>query len=172
MGLNNESPAVRLCMRNHVPTDIHNRQTVVHDQLRELQTKGRIKDLSAEMWVKKLYVDADDSPIAAEEQTRRPLSMYKEFSEWAEQAGYSLEPAFSTQTVDSLITDTRGKVLRLPIVCLAAYDDDGNVIDVAPRSSEREDVYTVEDFLEKLRRAEKPSATHTPIEKRREHANR
>lgn len=163
MDLNGDSSNVRLFVRDYVSSDMRDRQRVIYKRLRELQADGRIMDLSAEMWSKQLYVDAEYDPMAADEHTRSPLSTYKEFSEWAERAGYSLEPGFSTQTVGSLISDKREKVIRFPVVCLAAYDgDDDDLIDVAPRSSERGGVYTVENFLEALHRVEKSPAVDSP----------
>lgn len=166
MNPNNNSPNVVLYVREDVSSDTRDRQMAVHERLRELQTEGRIEELSAEIWAKQMYVDAEHGPIAADERSDHPLSTYNQFSEWAQQAGYSLEPGFSTQTVSSLLTDKREKVIKFPVMCLAAYDD-SDLIDVAPRSSEEGEVHTVENFLEELRRVDRSPAADNLIQESR-----
>lgn len=60
---------------------------------------------------------------------------YKEFQSWAEDiAGVSLEPAFAIQEKTTLTAERTEKVLCLPVVCLAIYDECDELVCVAPHT--------------------------------------
>lgn len=71
------------------------------------------------------------------------------FENWADEHGYTLEPAFQTRNVSSLVTERERSVLVPPILSLAVYDGDG-LRAVFPSADER-GVHTVADGLEHLR---------------------
>lgn len=138
--------------------DTYDRQQAIQDRLRTLQNDGRIDELSVKAWGKQIPVQEGGS---ADPGTRSWAQLYDEFKSWADRSDCSLEPAFSRHNIESFVADDRQEVIRLPIICLAAYDDDG-LLDLAPRSAANR-VYTVDDFVAALEANERDLAEREPV---------
>lgn len=146
---------------NHIRVELYiraptietgNRQQDVYDRLRSLNEAGDIAELSVEVWGMQVRIEDDANPAMDDTHTRRVRDQYETFREWARGHGCELEPAFSICTTGSLITDHREQVVRLPMICLAVYDDT-ELIAVAPCSTD-DGSYTVEDCLTRLEAAD------------------
>ncbi len=136
---------VMLCVRAPMTMGTYERQQTIQEQLRTLQEKGHVGELSIRVWRKQVPTSGGNLTDSG---TQTCIHLYEKFQSWADQAGCSLEPGFSKHTIDSLVTDNQQEVIRFPIICLAAYDDD-ELINLAPRST-ASGVYTVADFIAAL----------------------
>lgn len=153
MMADSDPPHVELRVRDLTPGGAHDRQEAVYEQLLQLQEDGLIADGSVEVWGTQVRAEADTNPVADDASTSTARSIYKEFEAWADRNGHHLEPAFSTHTLGSLVTEEPGQtVIRFPVMCLAVYDDD-ELLAVVPCSTD-EGVRTVDDCLAALRSGE------------------
>lgn len=117
-------------------------------RLRELDAAGLVDEVSVRVWGKQ--VDASDG---WPEETSPPVrDRVAEFRTWAERNGHSLEPAFHRCDGSTMVSDERTEVIRLPLVCLAIYDDD-RLVGVFPCST-GEGTETVGDCLRRLETGE------------------
>lgn len=145
-----KTPQVLLCLRVPVTLSAYERQQSIQKRLRTLRDEGHIDELSVRIWEKQIPADGaglTDSEIHAR------IQLYEQFQSWADQAGYSLEPAFSRHEIDFLVTDEQQEVIRFPIICLAVYDGD-ELVDLAPRSAPH-GAYTAGDFIAALEPSER-----------------
>ncbi|MFC7155044.1 HTH domain-containing protein [Halomarina halobia] len=152
MTVESDPPRVELRVRECTPVGVHDRQEAVYEQLEQLREAGAIADVTVEVWGKQVRVGATTDPAAADAAVRAARSTYEEFEVWAERTGHRLEPAFSTHTLGSLVTDEQVEVVRFPTMCLAVYDAD-DLLTVVPCSTD-EGVRTVGDYLATLRSGE------------------
>lgn len=117
--------------RESVPPDVRSRQRAFVARMQDHVTATSATDLTVDTWPKQVIV-----PRAAP--TEQPLPSphrenYAAFGRWAEEHGYSLEPAFRKRERTSLLGDERSVVVDLPVLCVAIYEDD-QLRDVFPRS--------------------------------------
>jgi hypothetical protein len=93
----------------------YDRQEAVLERVRDLESTGMVTDAS---------VDASWQRIRTPEQDSRDgaLATYDEFGEWAEENGYSLEPAFQRRQRSYIGTDVVHDVVVFPMASLAVYD--------------------------------------------------
>lgn len=158
-----DPPRVELRVRDLSPAGAHDRQQAVYEQLMQLQEDGHIADVSVEVWGTQVRAEAERNPVADDARTSAARSKYKEFEAWADRNGHNLEPAFSTHTLGSLVTEEPGQtVVRFPVMCLAVYDDD-DLLAAVPCSTD-EGVRTVDDCLAALRSGEWTPAVSTASE--------
>ena len=136
----------------------HNRQQSVVTRLQELNEGGYISGFDVEIWGKRLNLESDDWSHQATDTAREK---YREFTEWADEHGYSLEPAFTKRTMRIEPGAEPKEVVDLPIMCLAVYDDELRT--VLP-CADGDEIYTVGDGLDAL---EDPDATVPGFEKRK-----
>ena len=149
--------SVELLMREPV-YGTHNRQQSVVARLQELDEGDDISDFDVEIWGKRLNLAADDWSHRATDTAREK---YRLFREWANEHGYSLEPAFTKRTMRIEPGADPKEVVDLPIMCLAVYVDDLRT--VLP-CADGDDIYIVGDGLDAL---EDPDATAPGFEKRK-----
>jgi len=88
----------------------------------------------------------------AEDWRSEAMETYEEFRTWAEENGFSLEPAFRERTRSFIGMDDVEEVVVFPVVALALYDD-RDLAAVFPCSDE-ERTYTVEDALAAFERGD------------------
>lgn len=131
-----ESHRLTLLVRDDVPEAAAERQREVKDRLEGL-TAGTDYEITVQEWAKRVPLD-EDSP---------ELARYGEFAAWADATGVSLAPFFETRECYSWEDGGLYDALVLPIVCLAASDDEG-LRTVFPHIDDT--VYTVEDALDLL----------------------
>ncbi|WP_252487371.1 HTH domain-containing protein [Natronococcus zhouii] len=130
----------------------------VTERLQHLQDQGFITESQITHWPPEhpAIADADD--------TREPTrdELVAAFEQWADQHGYTLEPAFRRKEIPSsplgLGTDETHERIRVPIVALALYEDDTEtdpdtellrgVVPYTDRSDTgAERTYTVDEWL-------------------------
>ena len=135
---------VEVWMRDAAPPPDDPRATVLN-RLREFRTEGIIDEVSVRTWgtfVAALDGEADDPESLAGERVAA-------FQRWAERNGHSLEPAFEQCERSSLVSEAGNDVIRLPLQCLAVYEDD-RLAGVFPCSTP-DGTNTVGDCLERLK---------------------
>lgn len=147
-----DPPRVELRVRDLTPPGVSDRQETVYEQLERLEDRGRVAEVTVEVWGKQVRAEPDTLPAADDAGTCTVRSTYEEFEAWAERTGNDLEPAFSVHTLGSMVADERERAIRFPVMCLAVYDVD-DLVAVAPRSTD-EGVHTVDDCLDALRSGE------------------
>lgn len=113
------------------------------EELRDCEAAGRIEGFKLHRWPREVVVSGDGAE-------RAMIRGYGSYREWADRAGVSLEPAFTTRTRTSIVTDDEIEVLVLPSTCLALYDDEGYLVGVYPHA-DAEGIYTVADALARVR---------------------
>lgn len=97
-------------------------------RVRRLEERGEIGPSKVTPWPRALRLT---------DQTKNNLAYvhYREFQSWADDiAGVSLEPAFSIRDRTTLANDRTEKILHLPVVCVAIYHEDDELVCVAPHS--------------------------------------
>jgi hypothetical protein len=119
-------------------------RTDVIDRLGRFASAGTVSDYTVRTW---------PDEVALSEHTRhsRVVETYRQFRDWADDAGASITPPFDRRTVTSLVGRTE-EVLTLPVICLAVYDDDG-LCGVYPCDDD-EETWTVTDYLDAYEAAE------------------
>lgn len=134
---------LEVCVR--IDTPIPSQQDVVIERAAELEREGRINGFRVRSWPRQVRL----SPHGIESET---VEAFERFEEWASRNGASLRPAYEVCTRDSEITGDRDEVLVVPEVSIAVYEG-GNLVGVVPHSRDGA-VYTVDDFLSELERAD------------------
>ena len=104
----------------------------------------------------------DESTVADEWQRIRTtsedcrdgaLTTYEEFSEWTDQNGYSLEPAFEQRSRSYVGLNQVDEVVVFPVVSLAIYD--GPDLQAVFPCSDEERIYRVQDCLDAFERGDR-----------------
>lgn len=144
---------------NHLGVDLYiradapivDRRTAVIERLERLERQERIDEYSVRLWPRAVSLDlmrkADES---------RAVDAVREFERWAAQCGRYLSPCFEVSTTHSVITDESDRLLVLPVLCMAVFNN-GSLVDVAP-SSDGDTVRSVEDLLAHIARGAVPPA--------------
>lgn len=135
--MDTESLTVEVHVRAHAPT-IGPREHAI-ETVRELAERGTIRDYEVHTWP-----SAVDLTVPSEVTTQ-----YREFEEWAERAGVSLEPAFSHRVENNAITGDRNEVLVTPLVCTVVRQDD-DIVAVLPCCRGEGDHVSVLSYLSGL----------------------
>lgn len=97
--------------------------------LRTHDCAGRLNSLTVESWPASVSLD---STVNAD-----VVRTVERFREWASERGARLDPAFSVEEHVSVLTGVREKLLHLPTVCLAVYQDDDLFCVIPNRTDER-----------------------------------
>jgi hypothetical protein len=119
-------------------------QQAVLERLASLADTGRVDRVNREAWTHELTPDADD------DWCENARAAYSRFWTWANEHDRTLEPAFRTRTVRSMVSDGSYEVITFPVLCVAVYAD-GSLVEVAPSTDLTTDrTYTVRDCLEDL----------------------
>lgn len=105
-------------MRDHAPPD-DPRRTVL-SRLRELEAAEVVDDVSVRIWEKSIPASPDELDVSASLVHDR----IAEFQQWADRNGHSLEPAFRWCEQSTMVSEEQSEVIRLPLQCLAVYEDD------------------------------------------------
>lgn len=135
---------VELWTRDLSPPPDGPRRAVV-SRLRELEHREVVDEVAVRVWGK--YVALPDAADTVDDPVRRRLA---ELQAWAERNDHSLEPAFETVKRSTLVSDASERAVRLPLQCLATYEE-GRLVGVVPCSTEA-GTNTVADCLERLER--------------------
>lgn len=117
----------------------------VRSRLRELEATGRLADVSVRVWSARVAVP-EDAPAGNTHPVQERLA---EFRRWAVRTGRSLEPAFHRYERPAPVADDTVETVRLPLQCLAVYDDEDRLLGVFPCSTD-DGTVTVADCLRRL----------------------
>jgi len=91
------------------------------DRLAELEREGHIDEYEIGIWGKSLRTGG---PLARTEYQREILTHLREFREWAARHDVSLARAFDERDVTSMLSEESFRVVDLPTICLAVYEDE------------------------------------------------
>lgn len=145
---------VRLFTQGFAPSGAEGVPASIFDRLKRLEAEGVIDECEAEVWGRKVCrrIQGERPAIGAP-----VLETVREFRDWADRTGASLDRCFEEHEVHSEMTGEDRTEIRLPTVCLAVrYEDD--LVAVFPHAKDG-DEYTVTDGL-------------ATLESSRTHANR
>jgi hypothetical protein len=134
-------------MRELSPPPEDPRETVLA-RLRELETAGQVDEVSVRVWGKSVPVPEESGDGPRSPVQRRVAT----FRDWAEREGHSLGPAFRRYEQSTMVSEERNEALRLPLQCLAVYEDE-RLVGVFPCSTDIK-TETVADCLDRLERGE------------------
>lgn len=122
----------------------HEQQRAVMERLESVADAGPVDRVDRQAWAHELTPDADD------EWCENAREAYARFHAWAREHDRTLEPAFRTRTVRSMVSDEGYDVITFPVLCVAVYAD-GSLVAVAPSTDPRTDsTYTVLDCIDDL----------------------
>lgn len=97
-------------------------------RVRNLAATGRVADATVLVWGEEVGL----STTAFRTRVGKCiLDRVASFRAWAQERGGSMRPFFDARTVTGTITGERYSSLRLPVSCLAEYED-GDLVHVAP----------------------------------------
>lgn len=116
-----ESVRIDCYVRSTVPTAVSERVSSLVDRLEALSERGYVDETAVDRWPAQ-HVIADETETTRDE-------LVAEFERWADRHGYSLEPGFRRRRAppSPLGVDAEPREeLRVPMVALAVYEDDGD----------------------------------------------
>jgi len=135
--MDTESLTVDVYLRAHTPI-IGPREHAI-ETVEELVERGIVADYEVHTWP-----SAVDLTVPSE-----VTGQYREFAEWAERAGVTLEPAFSHRVEDNAITGEHNEMLVTPLVCTVVRRG-GDIVAVLPCCRGESDHVTVLSYLSSL----------------------
>ncbi len=122
---------VKLFLRADPELGCERQKQAVIDQLETLAARGQIDDYEVNIWTKEIRLSG---PLEGTRYYQTVIDHFTAFQEWADETGVMLNAAFKTQSVDCEITGETYRVLSLPCICLAVYED-GELCAVYPHAS-------------------------------------
>ena len=131
-------PAVRLYVRESLPTPAAQRAGTVSERLETLATTGVVASVEEVTWPNRVPGDVPSDPRA----------VFHQVSGWAAEHGVELSPFFSTRECYRPGDTDRTDWLVLPALCLLVHED-GDPVAVYPHRK-GDTVRTVEDGLDAL----------------------
>lgn len=137
-----ETVRVVLYLQQHASAELVQRLRRTGARVRRLEADG-IADVEIKTW-------AAVNPALEEFSDSGPsVSLtVKSFQAWADREGYTLRPAFARRETTSMLSSRPAAEIRVPIMCLAVYEDN-NLCCIAP-CSDGERTYSVEKCLAAL----------------------
>lgn len=134
---------VEVFLRTQTPPDVVDRLRELVARVRRLQDETGVADVRVKTWssVRPALEELSDSgPSVA-------LTV-NAFRSWADREGYTLRPGFERRQTTSMLDRRPAAELRVPVVCVAVYEND-TLRCVAP-CSDGERTYTVADCVDAL----------------------
>lgn len=138
-----QGPRIELWVRDCAPSGATNVQDTDCGRLQQIKDEGKITDVPMNVWGGRIDAEAADTMEGGVSPAREAVDT---FETWASEHGYSLQPAFETRAIGSLVTDETREVIVPPIICLAVYD--GNDLQAVFPYSDGEAVHTVSECLD------------------------
>lgn len=121
--------SVVLFVRSLSPTETPAPQHL--ERVRDLADAGRVSDPSVRVWGHEVALSTRTCRDGPETFV---LDRIAEFRAWADDHDVSMEPFFDSREVSASLTGEEYAALRLPVTCLAEYEDD-KLVHVAPYST-------------------------------------
>jgi DNA-binding Lrp family transcriptional regulator len=148
-----EQPRVAFYVRGDM-FGANDQQNAVVNRLRELDAADLIEGYEVYVWNSRVELSGAE--------TQPDVTVYREFSSWADAAGVDIDPFFTVRERESFVDGT-ARELILPVMCLAVRDD-GELRTVAPHRNGSE-TNTVQDCLDALETLESSARRLTvPVE--------
>lgn len=122
---------VELWIRSFAPTSAGQTQERALECLDDLESTVGIESVEVGIWGKQVEVDYPDRTMRIP-QLRRIETRLEAFESWAARTGRRLEPFFRNTHVESMLADESYDVWRLPTVALAEFDENDDLLHVAP----------------------------------------
>jgi hypothetical protein len=145
------SRSVKLFVRGDPEPGTEARKRHVLERLSELQESGRLTEFEVHVWTKRI---CPSGPLRETTFHRTVLDTLREFRNWAERTGRSVDCAFKQHETHSVITGEEYSTISLPMMCLAVYED-GALSGVYPHSTDA-GVRTIQHVLEQLTVSDDP----------------
>ena len=120
-GDQNPHRTVTLFVRADPELGCENQKQAVLDRLVELEAEGRVDDYDVNVWTKAIRIAG---PLEETTYYQRVFDHFTTFQQWAVTESVALRSAFNVEAVDCEITGETYRVLSLPCLCLAVYEDD------------------------------------------------
>lgn len=141
----NQYRTVKLFVRANPELGCERQKRAVLERLDKLETQGQIATYKICIWAKEIRVSG---PLEGTQYYQRVFDHFTAFQQWANEESVMLKSAFNIQLVDCEITDETYRVLSLPSICVAVYED-GELCGVFPHA-DGETVRTVSHCLDSL----------------------
>ncbi|MFW6320693.1 MAG: HTH domain-containing protein [Halohasta sp.] len=138
-------PTVKLFIRADPELGCETQKQAVLRRLDELDETGHIDDYEVNVWTKEIRLAG---PLEGTSYYRMVREHVEEFQGWADSEGVQLNSAFKIKSLDCEITDETYRILSLPCICLAVYEDD-DLRGVYPHTDD-ETIRTVSTCLAEL----------------------
>ena len=122
---------VELWIRSFAPTSAGPTQERALECIDDLESIAAVEAVEIGIWGKEVEVDRPDDQRTIP-QLRRIETRLEAFESWAARTGRRLEPFFRNTRIDSMIADEGYDVWRLPTVALAEFDENDDLLHVAP----------------------------------------
>lgn len=137
-----EVTRAELYVRADLPKPARTCRESTVEGLEQCLTSGRLEDVSVTSWSKRVPIDSGET---------LERTCYDRFSAWADDHGVRLGPSWGTRECYSPETGERRRELVTPVLCLALYDADDELVCVAPHADGTNTV-TVVECLDRLLR--------------------
>jgi hypothetical protein len=112
---------VRLFVRADPELGCEKQKQAVLDRLEGLDADDHIDRYKVDVWTKAIRIAG---PLEGTNYYQRVFDHFTAFQQWAIEESVALKSAFNVEEVDCEITDETYRVLSLPCLCLAVYEDD------------------------------------------------
>ncbi|ATW87570.1 hypothetical protein halTADL_0772 [Halohasta litchfieldiae] len=111
---------VKLFIRAGPELGCERRKQAVLERLADLDDADRIKEYDVQIWAKEIRISG---PLEGTSYYQRVFDHFTAFQQWANAESVGLHSAFKIQSLDCEITDENYRVVTLPSVCLAVYEE-------------------------------------------------
>jgi len=112
---------VKLFVRADPELGCERQKQAVLERLNKLETRGDIATYEVHIWAKEIRVAG---PLEATAYYQRVFNHFTAFQQWANEQSVMLNSAFNIQLVRCEITGETYRVLSLPSICVAVYEND------------------------------------------------
>ena len=120
-GDENSHRTVTLFVRADPELGCEKQKQAVLDRLAALEADGRITDYEINVWTKAIRIAG---ALEGTTYYQRVFDHFTAFQQWAVRESVALKSGFNMESVDCEITDETYRILSLPCLCLAVYEDD------------------------------------------------
>lgn len=127
----NTNYTVRLFVRADPELGCERQKEAVVDRLETLETDGRISSYETYVWTKAIRLHG---PLEGTAYYERVFDHVEAFEAWADEESVELNSGFKIEALDCEITDETYRVLSLPSICIAVYEN-GELCAVYPHST-------------------------------------
>ncbi len=125
---------VKLFVRADPELGCERQKQAVVETVETLADEDRIDSYEVHPWSKEIRIRG---PLEGTAYYQNVFDHIEAFQQWADERSVRLNTAFKMQSVDCEITDETYRVLSLPSICIAVYED-GELCAVYPHSTDEQ----------------------------------